>query len=94
MLHFTKEAEPKISIHHHPLLERLSSSFNEANLGLAFAPAPIEEDELLQSIDDEIASRQMTIDDLQERPDLESINRFLDGALEDFRRDGFTYSED
>ena len=94
MLHFTQTAEPKLETHYHPMLDRLASPFREPNFGLEFAPTPDEQDELLQAIQDEIDARQMTLEELAERPDFEAINQFLDGALNDFRKDGIDYAEE
>jgi hypothetical protein len=94
MLHFTETTEPKIAPRHHPLLERFTDSFTTEDFGLYFSPVPQEDDELLRDIDDEIQARQMTLEDLQEQPDIDTINQFLDGALDEFRKDGIDYAEE
>lgn len=66
---------------------------NAFNMQFELIPAR-RSDDLIDGLDNEIAARQMSPEELAADPDVTEINRFLDSALDDFRKDGFTYAED
>lgn len=92
-MRFTETLTP-IEVREKNSLSEILGSLGRAALPMQFEYVPARHDEIIDELNRDISSRQITVEELESRPDTEELNRFLDAALEDFRKDGIDYASD
>lgn len=89
-MRFSETLQP-IEVKNRSFLGNLMRPMGQQALRLAFETDQYRPDELTDAIESDIEARHMTLED---RPDPLQLERFWDGVVQDFRKDGIDYSDD